>query len=217
MKKTQMLFVAAIIAISIIAIGCAGQPAASSSTAAPAAAAAAPAGPANDPNYNYRITGNFAGWGNSYEAEWMMENVSKDDPRIAPIRDALADAMYVYLKEYTPDVSNPAGWDVTYSGANISLDGNFAVKFIRLVADASEESGWFHDMWVPSTEAGGIKNLSPDTVFTPMARSDEEAEAAGDGLGSNNGNPVLIGGVNTYYVVFAVMNDRSRAMGAVVK
>jgi hypothetical protein len=72
-------------------------------------------------------------------------------------------------------------------------------------------------MWMPSTEAGSLKNLSPDTMYTPMDRSDEAAEAAGDGLGSNNGNPVLLKGAQTYYVVFAVFKDRSRGIGAAVK
>ena len=170
-----------------------------------------------DPNYNYRVTGHFAGWGSNHEARFMMENVARSDARIKPLRSALRDAEHIYIWEYTPDSSNPAGWNAEYPGRNISLNGIFAVKFIRLVADPDESSGWRFDMWVPSAEAGGIRNLSPDTLFTPMDRSDEARNAAGDGLGSNNDNPVLLGGTNTYYIVFAVMKDRSRAMGAVVK
>ena len=167
--------------------------------------------------YNYRTTGHFAGWGNNYETRYMMENVASSDKRIAPIKSALKDAASIYLWEYNPAAIDDAGWNVSYSGVNINLDGKFAVKFIRLIADASESSGWLYDMWIPSAEAGGVKNLSPDTIFTPKARSDEERDAAGDGLGSNNDNPVLLKGAVPYYIVFAVMKDNSRAVGAVVK
>ena len=170
-----------------------------------------------DPNYNYRVTGHFADWGSGYEARFMMENVSRSDARIKPLKAALKNAQYIYLWEYNPGAIADAGWNVEYSGRNIRFDGKFAVKFIRFIPDSSEASGWMYDMWVPSAEAGGITNLSPDTLYTPMARSDEQRDAAGDGLGSNNDNPVLLKGPVTYYIVFAVMKDRSRAMGAVVK
>jgi len=114
-------------------------------------------------------------------------------------------------------MSKAAGWNVEYSGANIKLDGVFAVKFIRLNPDSAEPSGWIYDMWIPSTEAGGVKNLSPDTLFVPKDRSDEERDAAGDGLGSCNDNPVLLKGAVPYYIVFAVFKDKSRGVGAVVK
>jgi len=170
-----------------------------------------------DPNYNYRVTGHFAGWGSHFEAQYMMENISRSDERIKPLSSALKDAQHIYLWEYTPDTRNAAGWTVGYPGAGINLDGMYAMKFIRLAKEPSEPSGWMFDMWIPSAEAGGITNLSPDTLFTPRARSDEERDAANDGLGSNNDNPVLLKGPVTYYIVFAVMKDRTRAMGAVVK
>jgi len=170
-----------------------------------------------DPNYGYRTTGHFADWGSNFEQRFMMENVSKSDARIKDIKGALKDAQYVYLWEYNSAAVAPAGWTVDYPGAGISQDGRFAVKFIRLGKDDFESSGYAFDMWIPSTEAGGVRNLSPDTLFVPMDRSDEAANAAGDGLGSNNGNPVLLKGAQTYYIVFAVLKDRSRAVGAVVK
>jgi len=170
-----------------------------------------------DPDHNYRVTGHFADWGSNYAAEFMMTNVSKSDPRIKAIKGALKDAQYVYLYEYTPNMSKAAGWNVEYSGASIKLDGVFAVKFIRLNPDSFEPSGWAFDMWMPSTESGGLKNLSPDTMFVPKDRSNEERDAAGDGLGSNNDNPVLLKGAVPYYIVFAVFKDKSRGMGAVVK
>jgi hypothetical protein len=147
----------------------------------------------------------------------MMTNVSKSDARLKDIKGALKDALYVYIYEYTPNMSRAAGWNVEYSGANISLDGVFAVKFIRLNKDSFESSGWAFDMWMPSTEAGGIKNMAPDTLFVPKDRSNEERDAAGDGLGSYNDNPVLLKGAVPYYIVFAVFKDKSRGMGAVVK
>ena len=167
------------------------------------------------PGYNYRTTGHFADWGSNYETRFMMENVSRSDSRLAPIKNELKDAAYIYLWEYNPATVANAGWNIEYRG--ISQDGKFGVKFIRLIADASEPSGWLFDMWMPSAEAGSLKNLSPDTLFTPMNRSDEAAAAANDGLGSNNSNPVLLKGAVTYYIVFAVMKDNSRAMGAIVK
>jgi len=186
-----------------------------------AACSSAPKGVAgaSDPNYTYRITGQFASWGSNFDQKYLMEAVSASDPRLKPISGALKDAMYIYIAEYTPNPNVSANWNVKYQGAGIDLDGVYAVKVIRLERDHEgiEPSGWMHNMWIPSTEAGGVKNLSPDTMYTPMARSDEEAAAAGDGLGSNNDNPVLLKGAKTYYIVFAVMNDRSRAMGAVVK
>jgi len=97
------------------------------------------------------------------------------------------------------------------------VDGIYAVKFIRLEKDSSDSSGWTFNMWMPSAEAGGLINLSPDTLFTPMNRSDEERDAAKDGLGSNNDNPVLLKGAVPYYIVLAVFKDKSRGMGAVVK
>ena len=41
-----------------------------------------------DPNYNYRVTGHFADWGSNYEARFMMENVSRSDARIKPLKAA---------------------------------------------------------------------------------------------------------------------------------
>jgi hypothetical protein len=170
-----------------------------------------------DPAHNYRVTGHFADWGSNYDGGFMMTPVSKSDARIKAIKGALKDAEYIYLYEYTPNMSRAAGWNVEYPGANIKLDGVFAVKIIRLNPDSLESSGWIYDMWVPSTEAGGVKNLSPDTMFVPKDRSNEERDAAGDGLGSHNDNPVLLKGPVTYYIVFAVFKDKSRGMGAVVK
>ena len=170
-----------------------------------------------DPTYNYRTTGHFADWGSNYEANFMMTNVSRSDARIKDIKAALKDAQYIYLYEYASSQVSPAGWTVDFPGAGISLDGRFAVKIIRLARDSYESSGWGFDMWVPSTEAGGVKNLSPDTLFVPMDRSNEVRDAAGDGLGSYNDNPVLLKGAQTYYIVFAVFKDRSRGIGAVVK
>jgi hypothetical protein len=170
-----------------------------------------------DPAHNYRVTGHFADWGSNYASEFMMTPVSKSDARIKDIKGALKDAQYVYLYEYTPNLSKAAGWNVEYTGANIKLDGVFAVKLIRLNPDSYETSGWAYDMWIPSTEAGGVKNLSPDTLFVPKDRSDEERDAAKDGLGSCNDNPVLLKGAVPYYVVFAVFKDKSRGMGAVLK
>jgi len=172
-----------------------------------------------DPAHNYRVTGHFADWGSNFDSNFMMTNVSKSDARIKAIKGALKDAEYVYIYEYTPNLSKSAGWNVEYSGATppISLDGVYAVKIIRLNPDSLEPSGWAYDMWVPSTEAGGVKNLSPDTMFVPKDRSDEERDAAKDGLGSCNDNPVLLKGAVPYYIVFAVFKDKSRGIGAVVK
>jgi len=170
-----------------------------------------------DPAHNYRVTGHFADWGSNFASQFMMTPVSKSDARIKAIKGALKDADYVYLFEYTPNLSKSAGWNVEYTGANIKLDGVYAVKIIRLNPDSLETSGWAYDMWIPSTEAGGVKNLSPDTLFVPKDRSDEARDAAKDGLGSCNDNPVLLKGAVPYYIVFAVFKDKSRGMGAVVK
>ncbi|MCL2065988.1 MAG: hypothetical protein FWG99_00790 [Treponema sp.] len=204
-RMNVVLLLTLFAAAAVIAVGCGSAP--SRSTAA------------SDPDYTYRITGQFASWGSNYDQKFMMESVSASDSRLRPISAALRDAMYIYLGEYTPNPNVSANWNVKYLGAGIDLDGVYAVKVIRLERDLEgiEPSGWMHNMWIPSTEAGGVRNLSPDTLYTPLSRSDEEAAAAGDGLGSNNDNPVLLKGPATYYVVFAVMNDRSRAMGAVVK
>jgi len=162
-----------------------------------------------DPNYNYRVTGHFANWDSNYEQRFMMTSIAITDERIKDIRGALTDAMYIYLWEYNAASVNPAGWTVNYSGAGINLDGRFAVKIIRLM-----KNGDF-DMWMPSAEAGGMRNLSPDTLYVPMNRSDAARDAARDGLGSNNDNPVLLNGAQTYYIVFAVFRDGSRGLGAV--
>jgi hypothetical protein len=195
MKKLVFVFLVAIVALGLI--GCDKA--------------------VEDPNYRYRTTGHFADWGSNFEERFMMENVSRSDARIKDVKGALKDAQYIYLWEYNSAAVAPAGWTVDYSGKGISQDGRFAVKFIRLAKDDFETSGWAFDMWIPSTEAGGVKNLSPDTIYVPMDRSDEAANAANDGLGSNNGNPVLLKGAQTYYIVFAVFKDRSRGVGAVVK
>jgi hypothetical protein len=168
-----------------------------------------------DPDHNYRVTGQFADWGSNYEARFMMANVAVSDARVKAIKGELKKARYIYVYEYTP--SGSAGWNVEYPGASIRLDGNYAVKFIRLNPDSTEPGGWGFDMWIPSTEAGGIKNLSPDTLYVPKDRSPEDANAAGDGLGNYNDNPVLLKGPVTYNVVFAVFKDKSRGMGAVIK
>jgi len=170
-----------------------------------------------DPEHKYRVTGHFADWASNYAGEFMMTSVSKSDARLKAVKGALKDAQYVYVYEYTPNMSNAAGWDVEYPGANIKINGVFAVKIIRLNPDSSESSGWAFDIWIPSTEAGGVRNLSPDTLFVPKDRSNEERDAAGDGLGSYNDNPVLLKGPVSYYIVFAVFKDKSRGIGAVVK
>jgi hypothetical protein len=202
MKTRNIAFFATLAVIAVIALGL---------------AACSDEKAVEDPGHNYRITGQFANWGSNYTDEYMMSSVSKSDARIKPVRKALKDAQYVYMFEYTPDMENSAGWKITYSGANISLDGIFAVKVIRLNPEPSESSGWVFDMWIPSTEAGGVKNLSPDTLFVPKDRSNEERDAAGDGLGSYNDNPALLKGAVPYYIVFAVFKDKSRGMGAVLK
>ena len=168
-----------------------------------------------DPNYNYRVTGHFADWTSGFDSVFMMENVASNDERIKPLRSALRDAEYIYLYEYTPTGS--AGWTVDYPGLNISVDGVYTVKFIRLARADDLPDGWEYDMWMPSTESGGFANLSPDTLYVPPGRSDEAAAEANDGRGSVNSNPVILTGPNTYYIVLAVMKDRSRAMGAVAK
>jgi len=173
--------------------------------------------PVPHPNFNYRTTGHFADWGYNFDARFIMENIASTDKRIAPIKNALKNAAHIYLWEYNTAAISNAGWTVDYSGPGISADGKFAVKFIRLKVDTTEPSGWFFDMWIPSTEAGGITNLTENTLYVPMARSDEAAAAANDGRGSENSNPVLLGGNGTYYIVFAVMKDNSRAMGAIKK
>ena len=170
-----------------------------------------------DPNYNYRVTGHFADWGSNYEEKFMMTNVAKSDARIKEIKSELKDAQYIYLYEYTPNKDAPAGWNVTYSGKGISLDGIYAIKFIRLEKDASEPSGWAYEAWMPSTEVSSFRGLSPDTIFVPMDRSNEMRDAAGDGLGSVNDNPVLLKGSVPYYVVLVIFKDGSRGIGAVVK
>jgi len=172
-----------------------------------------------DPDHRYRVTGHFADWTSNYASEFMMTSVSKSDARIKDIKGALKNAQYIYLYEYTPNMSKAAGWTVEYPGANVKVDGVFAVKFIRFNPDPSESSGWAYDMWIPSKESSGVafNNLSPDTLFVPKTRSDEERDAAGDGLGSSNDNPVLLKGAVSYYVVLAVFKDKTRGMGAVVK
>jgi hypothetical protein len=170
-----------------------------------------------DPEHNYRVTGAFADWGSNYETRFMMMPVAKSDARISAIKSELKNAQYVYIYEYTPNASSPAGWNVEYTGANVRVDGIYAVKLIRLNPEPSEPSGWMYDMWMPSTEAGGLKNLSPATMYMPLDRSPETAEAAGDGLGNFNDNPVVLKGAVPYYIVFAVFKDKTRGMGAVLK
>ena len=205
MKQKMKIFCVMVIMLvmGFTLTGCAGTPTSASRSARPA----------SDPNYTYRVTGDFAGWTSFYEDDYMMENVAANDPRINSI-GALSNALYIYLYEYTPDTANPAGWTVDYPG--FSIDGNFAVKIIRLVSSDYEPEGWEFDIWIPSTEAGGVTNLTPDTLITPANRSDEARDAARDGLGSYNDNPALRS-PGTYYIVFAVMNDRTRAIGAVLK
>ena len=172
-----------------------------------------------DPNFNYRVTGHFAGWGSNYEEKYMMTPVSISDKRIAPLKDALKGAQYIYIYEHSEiDRANPTGEAVRYEGYGVSLDLIYAIKFIRLVKDSSEPSGWAHDAWMPSTEVTGFRSsLSPDTIIVGMDRSDEAAAAAGDGLGSVNGNPLLLKGARPYYIVLAIFKDKSRGIGAVVK
>jgi len=170
-----------------------------------------------DPNYNYRVTGQFATWGSNYEEKFMMTPVDKSDARLNPIKSQLNDAQYIYIYEYKPSQYSNAEWSVKYSGPKININGIYAIKIIRLEKDPTEPSGWMFDMWIPSAEAGGLKNLSPDTLFTPKNRSDIERDAAKDGYGSNNDNPVLLKGPVSYYVVFAIFKDKSRGMGAVIK
>jgi hypothetical protein len=54
-------------------------------------------------------------------------------------------------------------------------------------------------------------------MYVPLDRSNEARDAAGDGLGGYNDNPVLLNGAVDYYIVFAVFKDKSRGIGAVLK
>jgi hypothetical protein len=90
MKTRKIALLAALAVIAVTALGfaaCGGSKA------------------VEDTDHNYRITGHFADWGSNYAGEFMMTCFSKSDARIKAVKGALKNAQYIYLYEYTPDMS----------------------------------------------------------------------------------------------------------------
>lgn len=149
-----------------------------------------------------------------------MVAIAKNDERIKSADLDLDGVEFLYLLEVTLP-GEEAGWGVNYiiDGVNTTLDGNLTVKIIRTaVSDTDNVPEW----WAQSPESGEIKNLTPSTLFVPpFVENAATSEIVGEGdaavtftSGAWNDNPAALA-AGSYYAVFAVYEDGSRALGLV--
>lgn len=134
------------------------------------------------PEYDYYVTGNFAGWHETFgDPDYHFQMTHIDDPDISSLRDQLINADNIY----TVDVQIPeetAGWDFSYTidGSEVVFDGNLTIKFAKtetIYGDAIPI--W----WAPSPESGQVYNLTPETLFMPNyvgPNSEDYIEGLGD-------------------------------------
>jgi len=193
MKKWMIIGI--VVMMAVLAAGCA-------STSVTQAA----------PTVLYKAGGAFSNWG-EYDPAFMFTPVQKNDSRLAPLASALANAREVYLYEHT--VGPDEGWTGSWTGG-VPFEGSLIFKAIKWIPEPEAEDGWAIQFWAPSPESGAVANLTPDTLAMPLWRPDDVRDAAADGLGGWNEDPYLKT-KGTYYMVFAIMNDGSQALGAVKK
>ena len=187
-----------------------------------------------DPKNQYVCTGQWNGWDKTTITDdgplesALMTAIKADDARVAPIKDDLKDAKYIYIfeQEFTnnkkDDGTWEAGWSIRYKLTEdaedyTEVDGNMTVKVIRTryeEVEVGEEkvSSWVKE-WIPSPENHNIKTLTPDTFYLPNMAS---ASEAWEGSGDWSGNPMVLK-AGTFYVVYVEYNDGSMGMGLIEK
>jgi hypothetical protein len=158
-----------------------------------------------DADYDYFVTGQFAGWGDAPTAleedgetlKYIMEAISVADARVASVKGQFRNPEFLYVKEIVLPAT-AAGWDVKYTrtsgGTEESFDGNLTVKVQQVDKDAEVP---VPNYWAQNPESGIVNNLTPNTLYIPPFF--EEAPYAGSG--DWNGNPVALT-AGTYHLVF---------------
>jgi len=158
-----------------------------------------------DPDHNYFVTGNFAGWGDApttFEEDgttlkYLLEPIGIGDERIDTVANQLINPAFLYLKEILLP-STAAGWNVKYvrtsGGTEETFDGNLTVKILQVDVDAEVP---VPNYWAQNPESGVVNNLTPSTLYIPPFFEEAPYEGAGDW----NGNPVALTH-GRYYLVF---------------
>lgn len=158
-----------------------------------------------NPEKDYYVVGQFNGWGDSIgKPEFKMSAVAANDKAVKNLK--IKDAKYVYALEVVFPAED-AGWNVSISGGD-TFNGNLAVKVVRTEKDDPESINF----WAENKESGEVKNLSPETLFVPAYREQDEAD--GKGTWADNG---CVREAGTYTIVFVEFEDGSLGMGAVKK
>ena len=158
-----------------------------------------------DADYDYFVTGQFAGWGDAPIAleedgetlKYLLEAISVADDRVASVKSQFSNPEFLYVKEIVlPETA--AGWTETYTrtdgGSSEIFDGNLSVKILQVDKDAEIP---VPNYYAQNPESGIVNNLTPEILYIPPFF--EEAPWAGSG--NWNGNPVALE-AGTYTLVF---------------
>lgn len=165
-----------------------------------------------EPEYDYYVTGNFAGWDETFgDPEYHFQMTHIDDPNISTLRDQLISADNIYTVDIQiPDES--AGWDFSYTidGSEVVFDGNLTIKFAKTETIYGDAIPMW---WAPSPESGQVYNLTPETLFMP-SYVDSNSDDYIEGLGDWNSNPVVYE-PGIYRIVLSEI-DGSLYLGAIL-
>ncbi|MCB9498684.1 MAG: BMP family ABC transporter substrate-binding protein [Bacillales bacterium] len=156
---------------------------------------------------DYYAVGQFNGWGTAVGDEtYKMTAIAINDERVASIKAELKGATALYILQVVLPATD-AGWSFEYKidGEVVTFNGNLAVKVVRTAIGDPDTI----DFWAQNKESGAIDNLTPDTLYLPPYQ-----ETATDGEGTWGDNPGALE-AGTYYVVYAELEDGTKAMGLV--
>jgi hypothetical protein len=149
-----------------------------------------------NPEKDYYVTGQFAGWGDAVGKDaYKMTAVSLKDARVASLKADLKGAKYLYILENVVITDTGAGWPAQYveDGVVKDADGNQTMKWLQVTKGEVAP-----DWWAQAPESGEIVSITPDLLWIPGFT--ETPEVGPDW----NGNPVVLK-AGTYTVVFAFL------------
>ena len=112
--------------------------------------------------FDYYITGEFAGWESVYgNHDFRCEVITADNPIVDPIEELAELAIYIYHLEVTFSAES-SGW-ITFNGYEETLqgfDGNLAFRVIRTEVNDETPIWW-------GSQTKDFENATPETVFIP--------------------------------------------------
>lgn len=160
-----------------------------------------------NPEKDYYVSGQFADWKVGEREDLKMVAVAANDKAVRKLK--IKSAKYVYAVEVVFP-SEKASWQEKVKNGEeiIEFDGNLALKVVRTAKGDPESM----DFWAQNKESGEVKNLSPETLFVPAYREQDQA----DGQSTWGGN-CCVREAGTYTIVFVEFEDGSLGMGAVKK